>query len=95
MLAAHRDQENLVQSHQVPSKQQPKTPGARYPKTPLRFRNDENAPTAFSGKTGGGGGAIKPGGNDKFTVKGTGQRQAMVTPMGMSLLRALVSKGLG
>ncbi|POR33992.1 Uncharacterized protein TPAR_05831 [Tolypocladium paradoxum] len=81
MLAAHRDQENLVPSHQVPSKQQPKTPGARYPKTPLRFRNVENAPTAFAGKTGGGGGATKPGGNDKLTVKGTGQRQAMVTPL--------------
>lgn len=40
MLAAHRDQENLVHG---PSKQ-PKTPGARYAKTPGKFnQNEENA----------------------------------------------------
>lgn len=82
MLAAHRDQENLVHSHQVPTKQQPKTPGARYPKTPSRFgQNDENAPTAFAGKNGLGG--TRPGGNDGITMtKGLGAQQGFVTPMG-------------
>ncbi|KAH7166245.1 hypothetical protein EDB81DRAFT_281046 [Dactylonectria macrodidyma] len=81
MLAAHRDQENVVHSHQVPSKQQLKTPGARYPKTPSRFaRNDENAPTAFAGKTGLGG-AKQFGGNDKSAMKANGTRHALVTPM--------------
>ncbi|KAK0392190.1 hypothetical protein NLU13_1688 [Sarocladium strictum] len=70
MLAAHRDQENLVHSHQVPTKQNPKTPGARYPKTPSRF-NDENAPTGFAAKTGG-----------KSILKGAPGRQAIMTPMG-------------
>ncbi|PNY18313.1 Uncharacterized protein TCAP_07573 [Tolypocladium capitatum] len=88
MLAAHRDQENLEHSHQAASKQVPKTPGARYPKTPVGFRNDENARTAFAGKTAVGGGATKPGGIDRLTVKGTGQRQAMVTPMGEARSRA-------
>lgn len=80
MLAAHRDQENLVHSHQVPSKQQLKTPGARYPKTPSRFgQNDENAPNAFAGKTGLGG-TKQFGGNDKTAMKANGTRQALVTP---------------
>lgn len=79
MLAAHRDQENLVHSHQVgPGKQPPKTPGARYPKTPLKpNQRDENAPTAFAGKTGLGG--AKAGANMN---KGNGNRQNLVTPMG-------------
>lgn len=83
MLAAHRDQENLVHSHhQGPTKQQPKTPGARYPKTPGNFgRGDENAPMAFADKTTFGGGA-KLGGKDRLmTGKMTGQRQTMLTPM--------------
>ncbi|KAK7397668.1 hypothetical protein QQX98_012967 [Neonectria punicea] len=81
MLAAHRDQENLVHSHQVPSKQQAKTPGARYPKTPSRFpRNDENAPPGFTGKTGLGG-PRQFGGNDKSAMKANGARQALVTPL--------------
>ncbi|KAF4959912.1 hypothetical protein FGADI_1415 [Fusarium gaditjirri] len=72
MLAAHRDQENLVVSQQVPTKQQHNT---RFPKTPSRFPHyDENAPTAFTGKTGLGG--------VKTMNKGNGTRQAMVTPMG-------------
>lgn len=75
MLAAHRDQENLVHSHQVPTKQGPKTPGARYPKTPFK-QSDENAPTVFAGKTGLGGTQAK--GNDKIMMtKGKG----MATPM--------------
>ncbi|KAF9775950.1 hypothetical protein IL306_005948 [Fusarium sp. DS 682] len=72
MLAAHRDQENLVVSQQVPTKQQH---NSRFPKTPSRFpQHDENAPTAFAGKTGLGG--------VKTLNKGNGTRQAMVTPMG-------------
>ena len=79
MLAAHRDQENRVHSHQVPTKQNPKTPGARYPRTPSRF-NDENAPTAFAAK-----GAVlgtKMAGLEKTGGKGAGARQALMTPMG-------------
>ncbi|CAH0053452.1 unnamed protein product [Clonostachys solani] len=79
MLAAHRDQENLVHSHQVSGKQHPKTPGARYPKTPLKYgQNDENAPTAFAGKNGLGG--TRLGGQDKITM--TKGKQSMVTPTG-------------
>lgn len=84
MLAAHRDQENLVQSQQVPTKQNPKTPGARYPKTPSRF-NDENAPTAFAAKSGAAG--LKTGGLEKIVSKGAGDRQALMTPMGQYSLR--------
>ncbi|KAL4728419.1 hypothetical protein ACLX1H_005164 [Fusarium chlamydosporum] len=70
MLAAHRDQENLVLSQQVPTKQQH---SSRFPKTPSRFaQHDENAPTAFAGK-----------GGLKTINKGNGPRQAMVTPMGI------------
>lgn len=80
MLAPHRDPENLVYSHH------PKTPGARYPKTPLRHgRNDENAPNAFAGKNTIGA-ASRLGGNDKTMAKSNGTRQALVTPMGMSTL---------
>ncbi|CAG8957077.1 hypothetical protein HYFRA_00009278 [Hymenoscyphus fraxineus] len=57
-----RDQENLVHGHQTaaaskPLNQstrslQPKTPGNKYPKTPLRVPlNDENAPGIFGGKS--------------------------------------------
>ncbi|UNI19158.1 hypothetical protein JDV02_005367 [Purpureocillium takamizusanense] len=80
MLASHRDQENLAHSQQIPTKQQPKTPGARYPKTPLAFRNDENLPTAFAGKSGLGGAGTRPGGMNKMTAK-KGQQQSLVTPM--------------
>ncbi|KAF5025138.1 hypothetical protein F66182_2778 [Fusarium sp. NRRL 66182] len=82
MLAAHRDQENLVvHSQQVPTKQQHKTPSSRFPKTPSRFpQHDENVPNAFTGKTGVGGAKAFLG--DKTLNKGNGARQAMVTPMG-------------
>ncbi|RGP65072.1 hypothetical protein FSPOR_7462 [Fusarium sporotrichioides] len=69
MLAAHRDQENLVLSQQVPTKQ---GHNSRFPKTPSRFpQRDENAPTAFTGK-----------GGVKTINKGNATRQPMVTPMG-------------
>jgi hypothetical protein len=61
MLRAHQDQENLVSIHQAnaATKQhgttrtlQPKTPGARYPKTPLKIPlNDENAAHVLGGKS--------------------------------------------
>ncbi|KAM3456462.1 hypothetical protein MY3296_001741 [Beauveria thailandica] len=83
MLAAHRDQENLVHAHQVPAKQQPKTPGPRYPKTPLgRFaRNDENAPAPFTGKNALGG-TVKHSANGRLTTKPAGQKHALATPLG-------------
>ncbi|KAH8898509.1 hypothetical protein GQ53DRAFT_742527 [Thozetella sp. PMI_491] len=56
MLAAHRDQENRVLAHQAAgaSKQQlqAKTPGARFPKTPLKIPlNDENVNKTLGGKS--------------------------------------------
>ncbi|KAL3418214.1 hypothetical protein PVAG01_09929 [Phlyctema vagabunda] len=80
MLAA-RDQENLVHGHQQvasskPLNQgvrtlQPKTPGNRYPKTPLKLPvHDENAPINFGGKS-------------VLATKGKGlDKNAFVTPMG-------------
>lgn len=69
MLTTHRNQENLVPTHQGNAKQQPKTPGARFPKTPSKFgHNDENATTIFPGKS-----VLKD-------VKTT--RQVLVTPSG-------------
>ena len=76
MLAAHHDQENLVQSHQVPAKSgsrqlAPKTPGPRYPKTPLKIPlNDENGPVT-------GGKGLLGGGKNTATKK-----QALATPVG-------------
>ena len=61
MLRAHQDQENLVSIHQAnaATKQhgttrtlQPKTPGARFPKTPLKVPlNDENEVRGLGGKS--------------------------------------------
>ncbi|ATY66499.1 hypothetical protein A9K55_000902 [Cordyceps militaris] len=83
MLAAHRDQENLVHAHQSSAKQQPKTPGPKYPKTPLgRFaRNDENVPTAFANKNFGAG-TIKNTANGKAMAKPATQKHALATPLG-------------
>ncbi|KAL2068588.1 hypothetical protein VTL71DRAFT_14925 [Oculimacula yallundae] len=61
-MFAARDQENLVHGHhqaaavkplnQTVRGLQPKTPGAKYPKTPLKIPlNDENAPAGFGGKS--------------------------------------------
>ncbi|KAG5929402.1 hypothetical protein E4U42_005974 [Claviceps africana] len=82
MLATHRDLENVVHSHQQAAiKQQPKTPGARYPKTPGNHgRNDENAPNTILGKAGLASGA-RLGGTGKLAMgKATGPHPA-VTPM--------------
>jgi len=86
-MLAVRDQENLVHGHQQvaaskPLNQstrtlQPKTPGNRFPKTPLKIPlQDENAPGGFGGKTilGTKGKGLDKGG--KF------DQNAFVTPMG-------------
>ena len=90
MLAA-RDQENLVHGLQQvaaskPLNQstrglQPKTPGNRFPKTPLKLPlNDENAPGGFGGKSGKGKGLE----NLATGKKGAAlDKNAFVTPMGM------------
>lgn len=93
MLAA-RDQENLVHGHQTvaaskPLNQgtrglQPKTPGNKYPKTPLKIPlNDENAPAGFGGKSGKGKGLenMMTGGKKVATF----DKNAFVTPMGMQI----------
>ena len=88
MLAAHRDQENLVLHQAAGGKSlaqgkgqlQPKTPGARYPKTPLKVPlNDENAVHVLGGKSVLGG-RSKAAGNEQMTVKG--KQLGPVTPMG-------------
>jgi len=74
MLAAHPDQENLAR--QGTRHLQPKTPGARYPKTPLKVPlNDENA--AHHGKAG----LVarsRPAGNENTVMRG--KAQALATP---------------
>ncbi|KAG6011980.1 hypothetical protein E4U43_008011 [Claviceps pusilla] len=83
MLATHRDQENLVHSHQQAAiKQQPKSPGARHPKTPGNHgRNDENAPNTVMGKAGLASGA-RLGGTGKLAMgKATGGPHSAITPM--------------
>ncbi|PMD32023.1 hypothetical protein L207DRAFT_500390 [Hyaloscypha variabilis F] len=89
MLAA-RDQENLVHGHHQaaaskPLNQstrgglQPKTPGNKYPKTPLKIPlNDENAPTGF-------GKSIKGKGLENLVTgkkSTTFDKNAFITPMG-------------
>src|SRR6187402_728948 len=92
MLAA-RDQENLVHGHHQaaaskPLNQstrglQPKTPGNKYPKTPLRIPlNDENAPTGF-GKTGKGKG-LENLVSGKKTI--TFDKNSFITPLGKHLM---------
>ncbi len=92
-MFAVRDQENLVHGQQQaaaakPANQgirglQPKTPGNKYPKTPLRVPlNDENAPTAF-------GKSIKGKGIENLITgakKNTSfDKSAFVTPIGTHL----------
>ena len=91
MLAAHHDQENVYTHQAGASKQQlqAKTPGARYPKTPLKVPlNDENANNhGFNGKS-----VLRGKGNNEnmLTVGKGGNafaksgKQAMVTPAGES-----------
>ncbi|KAK0636292.1 hypothetical protein B0T17DRAFT_613049 [Bombardia bombarda] len=71
MLAAHRDQENRVVSQAGSSKPQlqARTPGVRYPKTPLKVPlNDENMIRGFGGKS-----ALRTkGNNENVTTIGKG-----------------------
>jgi hypothetical protein len=90
MLAAHHDQENLFTHQAGASKQQlqAKTPGARYPKTPLKVPlNDENANHGFNGKS-----VLRgKGNNENILTNGKGGnglgksgKLDMVTPAGKS-----------
>lgn len=96
-MFAARDQENVVHGLQQaaaskPLNQntrtlQPKTPGARFPKTPLRVPlNDENNPGGFGGKT-----------NLGTKGKGLGGKldtNSFVTPLGSSYALSLAYRGL-
>lgn len=84
MLAA-RDQENLVHGHQQAAASKPlnqitKTPGNKYPKTPLKIPlQDENAPAGFGGKS------VKGKELEGFAIGKNGKtfdKNAFVTPMG-------------
>ena len=97
MLAA-RDQENLVHGHQQAAAAKPlnqsnrqlapKTPGKKFPKTPLKVPlNDENG---FGGQGGGKFGQRTNGkGNENMMTggkkMGLSDKNAFVTPMGMGL----------
>lgn len=90
MLAA-RDQENLVHNHQTVAASkplnhgvrglQPKTPGNRFPKTPLKVPlNDENAPGGFGGKS-----VLKTKGKGaENLILGGKDKNAFITPVGRS-----------
>lgn len=89
-MLAFRDQENLAHSHQTvaaskPLNQstrqlQPKTPGNRPPKTPLKVPlKDENDPLAFGKKT------VKTIGKQNENTRPSA-KDAFVTPMGMHTL---------
>ncbi|KAK4453780.1 hypothetical protein QBC34DRAFT_318700 [Podospora aff. communis PSN243] len=81
MLAAHHEQENVYTHQAGASKQQlqAKTPGARFPKTPLKVSlNDENANQGLGGKS-----ALRTkGNNENITTVGKGGKsgRAMMTP---------------
>ena len=93
-MFAARDQENLVHGHQQvaaskPMNQgarglQPKTPGNKYPKTPLKIPlNDENA-------IGGFGKSVKGKGLENLATggkKATFDKSAFVTPLGRLCFR--------
>ncbi len=100
MLAA-RDQENLVHGHQQAAAGKPlnqgnrqlapKTPGNRYPKTPLKVPlNDENGIGGQGGKFG-----LKTNGKGNENMINGGKKMgltdknALVTPMG-KIVQALV-----
>lgn len=95
MFATHNDQENFVHGHQQVAASKPlnqgtrgappKTPGNKYPKTPLRVPlNDENAPTGYGKSVLGtkkkGNENLMTGGKKGNNVLG---KNAFVTPMGM------------
>ncbi|PNP55176.1 hypothetical protein THARTR1_04865 [Trichoderma harzianum] len=100
MLSSHREQENRLLSHQIPSKQQPKTPGMRYPKTPIDLgRGNENALAGCAGKNAIQG-AVNLGENQKFISKKsmtTPTESRMRAPLGNKTTNAKAknSQGLG
>jgi hypothetical protein len=98
MLAA-RDQENLVHGHQQVASSKPlnqttrgippKTPGNKYPKTPLKINlNDENEPAGL----GGGKPVLGAKGNvlENLVIGGknraTYDKNAFITPMGIQAI---------
>ncbi|KAL2269699.1 hypothetical protein VTJ83DRAFT_1883 [Remersonia thermophila] len=98
MLAAHHDQENryAIQANAAKQHLQAKTPGARYPKTPLKVPlNDENAARVFNGKSVLGG---KSNNENALTVgkggNGLGKsgKMAMVTPAAPTVRAPLGNK---
>lgn len=89
-MLAHRDQENLVHSHQTAAaskslnqnvkQPQPRTPGTRLPKTPFKVPlNDENDPLTFGKKT------IR--GNGRGTGNAKPVKDVFQTPLGKTLNR--------
>ncbi|KAK3359238.1 hypothetical protein B0T25DRAFT_91114 [Lasiosphaeria hispida] len=90
MLAAHHNQENVYTHQAGASKQQlqAKTPGARYPKTPLKVPlNDENTHHGFGGKS-----ILRTkGNNENIATTGRGGKSgkaSMVTPAEPRTVRA-------
>ncbi|KAK4164925.1 hypothetical protein QBC43DRAFT_261463 [Cladorrhinum sp. PSN259] len=94
MLAAHRDQENVYIHQAGNSKQQlqAKTPGARFPKTPLKVPlNDENTNHGFGGKS-----VLRTKGNNENNLTvgkggngmGKSGKQALITPAAPQTARA-------
>lgn len=98
-MLAIRDQENLVHGHQQVAASKPlnqttrgvapKTPGNKYPKTPLKIPlRDENAPGGF----GGGKSVLGVKGKGIENIGTTGKKgatfdkNAFTTPMGTSLM---------
>jgi hypothetical protein len=96
MLAA-RDQENLVHGHHQAAASKslnqnvrggpPKTPGNKYPKTPIKIPlQDENGPVGFGAKKSVLG--TKGKGNENLITGGkkgaTFDKNAFITPLGMS-----------
>ncbi|KAL7949209.1 hypothetical protein V8C42DRAFT_313631 [Trichoderma barbatum] len=95
MLAANREQENRVLSHQIP-----KTPGMRHTKTPMGLgRGNENALAGFAGKNAIQG-AANLGENQKFISKRplmTPSESRMRAPLGNKTTNAKAksNQGLG
>lgn len=80
-MFAARDQENVAfhRQNNAAMKQLQKTPGARYPKTPIKVPlNDENAAHAIKGAKSIGGSRI--GGNENIMASKASKSQ-FVTPM--------------
>lgn len=103
-MFAARDQENMVANHQAmavskplnqtQNRLAPKTPGNRFPKTPIRMPlNDENGATGL-----GKGKSIlqtKGKGNENMaTGKKMMDKNAFVTPMGMFFQYGIVLIGI-